>query len=99
MDISKELKQKVKEAIAAVVDAIASTAQKYFFERFSEKEFDSIFDPLETTGSTHEALAHERSTVLHLTHITTNCLTCFIVHFPHIYLLSTNAKIEFLSTL
>ena len=38
----------MKEAIAAVVDAIASTAQKYFFERFSEKEFDSIFDPLET---------------------------------------------------
>ena len=40
MDFSKELEQKVKEAIEAVPEAVASTAKRYFLERFSEKAFD-----------------------------------------------------------
>lgn len=40
MDFSRELEQKVKEAIGAVPEAVASTAKRYFLERFSEKAFD-----------------------------------------------------------
>lgn len=40
MDFSKELEQRVKEAIEAVPEAVASTAKRYFLERFSEKAFD-----------------------------------------------------------
>lgn len=40
MDFTKELKQKVKEAMDSVPGIIASTAQGYFIERFSKKEFD-----------------------------------------------------------
>ena len=34
MDFSKELEQRVKEAIEAVPEAVASTAKRYFLERF-----------------------------------------------------------------
>lgn len=40
MDISKELKQKVKEAMEAVPDLVAELAVDYFKERFRYKEFD-----------------------------------------------------------
>lgn len=40
MDISKELKQKVKEAMSAVPDLVAELAVDYFKERFRYKEFD-----------------------------------------------------------
>ena len=40
MDFTKELKQKIKEAMDDIPATVASTAQKYFIERFSEKEFD-----------------------------------------------------------
>ena len=40
MDFNKELEQRIKAAIAAVPDAVAPTAQKYFIERFTDKEFD-----------------------------------------------------------
>lgn len=40
MDFRKELKQKVKEAMDSVPGIVASTAQGYFTERFSKKEFD-----------------------------------------------------------
>lgn len=40
MDISKELRQKVNEAMNAVPDLVAELAVDYFKERFRYKEFD-----------------------------------------------------------
>ena len=40
MDFGKELEQRVKEAMEAVPEVVASTAKRYFLERFSEKSFD-----------------------------------------------------------
>lgn len=48
MNFNKELEQRVKEAIAAVPDAVATTAKKYFIERFEKKEFDGT--PWDTWG-------------------------------------------------
>lgn len=36
MDFGKELEQRVKEAMEAVPEVVASTAKRYFLERFSE---------------------------------------------------------------
>ena len=36
MDFSKELEQRVKEAIEAVPEAVASTAKRYFLERLEK---------------------------------------------------------------
>lgn len=40
MDVSKELRQKVNEAMNAVPDLVAELAVDYFKERFRYKEFD-----------------------------------------------------------
>lgn len=53
MDINKELRQKVKEAMDAVPDLVSELAVDYFKERFRYKEFDGTPWPDFSTRCKH----------------------------------------------